>query len=118
MTVHLRNIAHVRGDDALHAFADVAQRTADLVRRRKLDKQAAVDRLYDAAIAYGLVDIYGDDEIQAIFSKAFLMTTKTLKRPAMRPWSVGGKPSASVQRMAECQLLHNANHSLRRFSWI
>ena len=71
MTVHVRNIAHGTGDESLQALADVAQRAADLVRRQRLAKQEAVDRLYDAASAYGLVVLYGDDEIQLIFRRAF-----------------------------------------------
>ena len=71
MTVHLRDVAHADGAESLEAFADVARLTADLVRRRKLEKQVAVDRLYDAATAYGLVDIYGDDKIQSVFQQAF-----------------------------------------------
>ena len=52
-------------------FADVAQRAAAEVRAGAAVKQQTVDRLYDAAIAYGLVDAHGDDVIQNIFHEAF-----------------------------------------------
>jgi hypothetical protein len=71
MTTHIRNVALARPDDALRAFKDVARRRAAEVRAGKVAKQTAVDDLHNAATAYGLVDLYGVDEIQGILGEAF-----------------------------------------------
>jgi hypothetical protein len=42
-----------------------------LVRRGTVDKQAAVDRLWEIAIAHALVRALGEDRIQAILDESF-----------------------------------------------
>ena len=46
-------------------------RLALLVRQGALDRAAAVDRLWEIAIAHALVRALGDDRIQAILDEAF-----------------------------------------------
>jgi hypothetical protein len=47
-------------------------RLAGLVRQNRLDKQAAVDRLQEIAIAHALVRSMGSDRIQIIVTEAFI----------------------------------------------
>jgi hypothetical protein len=42
-----------------------------LVRQGTIDKTAAVDRLYEIAIAHALVRALGADRVQAILDEAF-----------------------------------------------
>jgi hypothetical protein len=49
-------------------------RLAILVRRGAVDKVAAVDRLYEIAIAHALVRSLGEDRIEAIIGEAFADT--------------------------------------------
>ena len=53
------------------AFTDAAKLAADLVAGGEIDLQTVVDDLHNAAVAYGLIDLYGVDEIQSILSEAF-----------------------------------------------
>jgi hypothetical protein len=46
-------------------------RLALLVRRGVIDNGAAIDRLWEIAIAHALVRSLGEDRIQAIISEAF-----------------------------------------------
>jgi hypothetical protein len=46
-------------------------RLAMLVRQGAVDKAAAVDRLYEIAIAHALVRALGEDRVQAILDEAF-----------------------------------------------
>jgi hypothetical protein len=46
-------------------------RLAMLVRQGMIDKAAAVDRLWEIAIAHALVRALGEDRIQAILDEAF-----------------------------------------------
>jgi hypothetical protein len=46
-------------------------RLAMLVRQGAVDKAAAVDRLYEIAIAHALVRALGEDRIEAIITEAF-----------------------------------------------
>jgi len=46
-------------------------RLALLVRQGALDRAAAVDRLWEIAIAHALVRALGEDRIQAILDEAF-----------------------------------------------
>jgi hypothetical protein len=46
-------------------------RLAMLVRQGAVDKTAAVDRLYEIAIAHALVRALGEDRIEAIIAEAF-----------------------------------------------
>jgi hypothetical protein len=46
-------------------------RLALLVRQGALDKAAAVDRLWEIAIAHALVRALGEDRVQAILDEAF-----------------------------------------------
>jgi hypothetical protein len=48
-----------------------AWRLALLVRRGMIDKTAAVDRLWEIAIAHALVRSLGEDRVQAILNEAF-----------------------------------------------
>ena len=52
-------------------FRRQAWRLAMLVRRGVVGKAAAVDRLYEIAIAHALVRALGEDRIQAILDEAF-----------------------------------------------
>jgi hypothetical protein len=49
-------------------------RLAGLVRQGRLDKQAAVDRLREIAIAHALVRALGEDRVELIISEAFIGT--------------------------------------------
>ena len=49
-------------------------RLAILVRQGTVDKVAAVDRLYEIAIAHALVRSLGEDRIEAIIGEAFADT--------------------------------------------
>jgi pantothenate kinase-related protein Tda10 len=46
-------------------------RLAHLVRQGTIDRTAAVERLYEIAIAHALVRALGDDRVQAIIAEAF-----------------------------------------------
>jgi hypothetical protein len=46
-------------------------RLAMLVRQGAVDKAAAVDRLYEIAIAHALVRALGEDRIEAIIAEVF-----------------------------------------------
>jgi hypothetical protein len=48
-----------------------AWRLAHLVRQGALDKQLAVDRLWEIAIAHTLVRALGEDRVEAMISEAF-----------------------------------------------
>ena len=52
-----------------------AQTFAKEVRDGWLDKPSAVDRIYNAAVAYGVVNTYGDDLVQARLGSAFARPT-------------------------------------------
>ena len=46
-------------------------RLALLVRQGALDRAAAVDRLWEIAIAHALVRAFGEDRVQSIIGEAF-----------------------------------------------
>ena len=46
-------------------------RLAILVRQGMIDKAAAVDRLWEIAIAHALVRAFGEDRVQSIIGEAF-----------------------------------------------
>jgi hypothetical protein len=50
-------------------------RLAHLARQGTIDRTAAVDRLYEIAIAHALVRALGDDRVQAIIAEAFADST-------------------------------------------
>jgi hypothetical protein len=52
-------------------FRKQAWRLAGLVRQGAVDKVAAVDRLYEIAVAHALVRALGEDRIEAIIAEAF-----------------------------------------------
>jgi hypothetical protein len=61
-------------------------RLAHLVRQGTIDKTAAVDRLYEIAIAHALVRALGEDRVQAILDEAFadadlVRSNRTYGRP-------------------------------------
>jgi hypothetical protein len=55
----------------LTEFRRQCWRLAILVRRGMIDKMAAVDRLWEIAIAHALVRALGEDRIEAILAEAF-----------------------------------------------
>jgi hypothetical protein len=55
----------------LTEFRRQCWRLAHLVRKGIIEKGAAVDRLYEIAIAHALVRALGEDRIQAILAEAF-----------------------------------------------
>jgi hypothetical protein len=55
----------------LTEFRRQAWRLALLVRQGVIDKAAAVDRLWEIAIAHALVRALGEDRVQAILDEAF-----------------------------------------------
>jgi hypothetical protein len=72
----------VQDRELLEAWRDVANsklveyrrqcwRLSMLVRRGVVCKQAAVDRLYEIAIAHALVRALGEERVEAIISEAF-----------------------------------------------
>ena len=60
-----------RAADRLEVFRERCLARALLVREGLQDFQEAVDGLQNAAVAYGLVGRFGQDEIQAIMAEAF-----------------------------------------------
>ena len=56
----------------LELFADRCQLLADRVRGGNMDFIGAIDFAYSSADIAGLVDIYGDDQIQTILANAFM----------------------------------------------
>lgn len=57
--------------DPIGYFVDFAKDIARQVTRRVLDLHNAVDALYECAFHSGLVDEFGDDQIQRLLSQAF-----------------------------------------------
>jgi hypothetical protein len=55
----------------LTEFRRQSWRLALLVRRGMIDKTAAVDRLWEIAVAHALVRSLGEDRVQAILDEAF-----------------------------------------------
>jgi hypothetical protein len=55
-------------------FRRQCRRLALLVQRGTVDKTAAVDRLWEIAIAHALVRALGEDRIEAILAEAFADT--------------------------------------------
>jgi len=55
----------------LKSYRDECWRLAILVRRGVVQKQAAIDLLYEVAIAHALVRALGEDRVQAILDDAF-----------------------------------------------
>jgi hypothetical protein len=55
----------------LHEFRRQSWRLALLVRQGALDRAAAVERLWEIAIAHALVRALGEDRVQAILDEAF-----------------------------------------------
>jgi hypothetical protein len=55
----------------LTEFRRQCWRLAHLVRQGTIDRTAAVERLYEIAIAHALVRALGDDRVQAIIAEAF-----------------------------------------------
>jgi hypothetical protein len=55
----------------LTEFRRQAWRLAYLARRGMVDKTAAVDRLWEIALAHALVRVLGEDRVQAILDEAF-----------------------------------------------
>ena len=55
----------------LTEFRRQCWRLAMLVRQGFVDKTAAVDRLYEIAIAHALVRALGEDRVEAIIAEAF-----------------------------------------------
>lgn len=55
----------------LAEFRRQCWRLALLVQRGTIDKTAAVDRLYEIAIAHAIVRALGADRVQAILEEAF-----------------------------------------------
>ena len=55
----------------LTEFRRQCWRLALLVRQGSVDKAAAVDRLYEIAIAHALVRALGEDHVEAIIAEAF-----------------------------------------------
>jgi hypothetical protein len=49
-------------------------RLAGLVQRGSVEKQAAVDRLWEIAIAHALVRSFGEDRIELVMAEAFMAT--------------------------------------------
>jgi hypothetical protein len=56
----------------LQEFRRQAWRLADLTRRGLVPKAAAVDRLWEIAIAHALVRAHGEDRIQMIIAEPFV----------------------------------------------
>jgi hypothetical protein len=55
----------------LAEFRRQCWRLALMVRQGTINKTAAVDRLYEIAVAHALVRTLGDDRIEAILAEAF-----------------------------------------------
>jgi hypothetical protein len=56
---------------AIEVFTERVEARAVLVANGLLDLQSAVDAMQEAAAAQGLVELYGQDQIQQILSEAF-----------------------------------------------
>jgi len=55
----------------LTEFRRQCWRLAMLAQQGLVDKMAAVDRLYEIAIAHALVRVLGEDHVEAIIAEAF-----------------------------------------------
>jgi hypothetical protein len=71
--------------DPTEAFAARCEARAMLVANGVLDLHAAVDTLQDAAVANGLVDLIGQDVIQAIMAGAFAPAPMSRDAPEFVP---------------------------------
>lgn len=58
-------------DRLLSTFLERCEARAILVMNYQMGLQEAVDGLWDAAVAYGLIDRLGTDAVQAILARAF-----------------------------------------------
>ena len=67
LLVAWREVANAK----LNEFRRQCWKLAMLVRQGAVDKTAAVDRLWEIAIAHALVRALGEDRIQAILDEAF-----------------------------------------------
>jgi hypothetical protein len=62
------------GNAKLVEFRRQSWKLAILVQKGTIEKTAAVDRLYEIAIAHALVRALGEDRIEAIIAEAFANT--------------------------------------------
>ena len=69
--LELREAWRAVANAKLAEFRRQCWRLASLVRRGRVDKVAAVDRLYEIAIAHALVRSLGTDRVEAIMAEAF-----------------------------------------------
>jgi hypothetical protein len=58
--------------DPIAVFTEKCATLADRVRRKQLAFIDAVDMAYSAADFAGLIESYGDDQIQAVLAGAFM----------------------------------------------
>jgi len=70
-SVELREARRAVANSKLTEFRKQCWRLATLVRADALDRQLAVDTLFEIAIAHALVRALGEDRIQCIISEAF-----------------------------------------------
>jgi len=56
----------------LNEYRRQSWRLAHLVQRGIIEKQAAIDRLWEIATAHALVRALGEDHVQAIISEPFI----------------------------------------------
>jgi hypothetical protein len=59
------------GTAKLTEFRRQCWRLAGLVRQGTVDKQAAIDRLWEIAVCHALVRALGEDRIEAVVAEAF-----------------------------------------------
>ena len=64
-------IAAATSGDRLAALKSAAEALAKEVRDGWIDRPSAADRIYNAAVAYGVVNAHGNDAVQAILGAAF-----------------------------------------------
>ena len=83
MSTHIINLKSSSNHELLEAWRAVANaklaeyrrqswRLAHLVQRGIIEKQAAIDRLWEIATAHALVRALGEDHVQAIISEPFI----------------------------------------------
>ena len=83
MSTHIINLKTNAERELLQAWRAVANaklneyrrqswRLAHLVQRGIIEKQAAIDRLWEIATAHALVRALGEDHVQAIISEPFI----------------------------------------------
>jgi hypothetical protein len=114
LTECIRHIALAPDARRFDAFKEAAERLAQEVRNGSINRQTTIDRLYNAAEAYGLDQTEGIDTIQSALSAA-------MKQTAAGPAEQKQELVRRVRSMAEGDglvALYAAKIKPRRIEWL